>query len=510
MAITLLMPIIGILGGILGFAGILLSTLTETPTQTILLFEGLALICLTAYFISNWHRLKTFSARRSTRLGFNTLLAIALLIGILGIINFLAIRHGGRWDLSETQNFTLAPQTYQVLGRLNQDVHVTLFSHERSPGFGAYRDLLEGYTHASPRFTVQIVDPEKHPHIAREFAITKLDTAVFQSQTQTIHVTKPSETHLTNALIRVTIDTKKRILFLDNHGERRIDNQEGAGLSSLRDSLVNQGYVVNRAPLGPLDNLIDQTTLIVLAGPQEPLSSTERDQLSQFVSMGGRLLILIDPQTAHGLDELIAQWGLAFTPGIIVDPTDRMAQGSPTALLVRRFTEHAITHGFTAPILFPVSRPIVYVTKSGVGGTFTPLAETSEDSWAEMNFVQHTPVFDEGMDQKGPFTIAGALKLKTEPSNPASHASNLVIIGNSAFVSNAYIKLPGNTDFILNSIAWLADENALVAITPKDYSFQPFIPNPTQEHMLLAVQVFSVPLLLLFLGITVWRRRSRL
>jgi len=135
MAITILMPIIGIFGGILGFTGILLTTLTETATQTVLLFEGLALICLTVYFVSNWHRLKTFSARRSTRLGFNSLLAIALLVGILVIINFLAIRHGGRWDLSETQKFTLAPQTYQVLGQLKQDVHVRLFSHERSPGF---------------------------------------------------------------------------------------------------------------------------------------------------------------------------------------------------------------------------------------------------------------------------------------------------------------------------------------------------------------------------------------
>ena len=85
-----------------------------------------------------------------------------------------------------------------------------------------------------------------------------------------------------------------------------------------------------------------------------------------------------------------------------------------------------------------------------------------------------------------------------------------MIIGNSAFASNAYAKFPGNTDFLLNAIAWLTQEDALMSISAKDPTFEPFIPNPTQEHMLLAIQVFSVPLLLLFLGITIWRRRSQL
>ena len=109
---------------------------------------------------------------------------------------------------------------------------------------------------------------------------------------------------------------------------------------------------------------------------------------------------MIDPQSTHGLDELFGQWGITLSPGIIVDPSDRMAQGSPTALLVRRFTEHPITHGFTAPILFPVSQPLRHQGSSSSQG-LTALAETSEDSWAEVNLEDHQPVFDMGVDQKG-------------------------------------------------------------------------------------------------------------
>ena len=86
----------------------------------------------------------------------------------------------------------------------------------------------------------------------------------------------------------------------------------------------------------------------------------------------------------------------------------------------------------------------------------------------------------------------------------------MVVIGNSAFASNTYLQFPGNTDFLSNTIAWLADENTLISVSPKESAFPPFIPNPTQEHMLFAVQVFSVPFLMLLSGLMVWRRRSRL
>ena len=86
----------------------------------------------------------------------------------------------------------------------------------------------------------------------------------------------------------------------------------------------------------------------------------------------------------------------------------------------------------------------------------------------------------------------------------------MVIVGNSAFASNAYVKFPGNADFFLNAVSWLADEGTLISISPKASTFAPFIPNPTQEHVLLAVQVFSIPFLLLFLGITIRRRRRGL
>jgi ABC-type uncharacterized transport system involved in gliding motility auxiliary subunit len=509
MAISSLMPLLGILGAVLALSGVVLSEIDPSRPGTVATLEGLGLLCLSMYLVGNWKRLKTFSTQRSTILGFHSILAIVLMIGILVIVNFLVVRHGGRWDFSETQRFSLAPQTFQVLGQLKQDVHIRVFAHERSPGFGAYRDLLNTYSHVSPHILVTFVDPEKEPQLARELDITKVDTAVFQSGRQTIQVTRPTEANLTSALIRVTKDEKKRIVFLEGHGERRIQDHESGGLSFLKERLETQGYEVGREIFTNDAAPLEGATIVIVAGPREPVSKTETEHIKNFVETGGRVLLLIDPQTTSGLQSMLAQWGLKLGPGIIVDPEDRVSQGSPTALLVRRFTTHAITQGFTAPILLPVSQDVSFDPTAAPQWTFTSLTQSSEASWAETNFTRTTPEFEEGKDRKGPFTLAAALKFTDGKNSGAPHPST-VIIGNSAFASNAYAKFPGNTDFLLNAIAWLAQEEALISISAKDPTFAPFIPNPTQEHMLLAVQVFSVPLLLLFLGITIWRRRSQL
>jgi ABC-type uncharacterized transport system involved in gliding motility auxiliary subunit len=84
------------------------------------------------------------------------------------------------------------------------------------------------------------------------------------------------------------------------------------------------------------------------------------------------------------------------------------------------------------------------------------------------------------------------------------------VVGNSSFASNAYVNFPGNTDFLLHALGWLAEERELISITPKEPAFRPFIPNPTQERFLLYVQVILLPALTFLWGMVTWRRRRRL
>ena len=56
-------------------------------------------------------------------MGANSVLMVALFLAILAIVNFLAARHSIRWDFSENQDYTLAPETYRILRSLAKKRH---------------------------------------------------------------------------------------------------------------------------------------------------------------------------------------------------------------------------------------------------------------------------------------------------------------------------------------------------------------------------------------------------
>ena len=500
---------LGLIGIILAIGGGIAYTLRPDLLWPVTIAELFALSCLMIFFALHFETVKAFSGRRSTKMGLHSILTVLLLAAILAIVNFLAVRHSVRWDLSENQHFTLAPQTYRALRTLPRDVKITVFTREKDPGYQIFKERLESYRQASPKLTVEFIDPEKQPKIAQDYGIFRTDTAVFESNGQTIRVSSPSEVELTGALLRISKDAKKRIVFVEGHSERNLEDKERNGLSIAKEALIKQGYDVDIISLLLETAVPDDTTVLVLAGPRRIVTQEEQGLIRDYVEKGGHLLVLVDPDQETGLDPLLAHWGLGLGPGVLVDLQDRLAAGDLTSLLVRTFTEHDITQDLTSPILFPLSRHITFDEQTGKDWDYVPLARTSANSWAETNMQGRVVSLNEEEDIKGPLPMAVALAPKHEPEEGKPRPA-LVVIGNSAFATNAYFNFPGNSDFFLHTAGWLADERDLIAIAPKEPALHPFTPNPLQERTLLYVQVVFLPLLTFLTGVMVWRKRRRL
>ncbi len=500
---------LGIIGISLAAAGMIGYSLAPDKLWLVSIAEAAALLCLILFFVTHFDTFKTFSSRRSTKLGANSLLMVLLFTAILVIVNFLAARHAIRWDLSENQNYSLSPQTHRVIRGLPREVKVTVFTREKDPGYQSYKERLDSYRQASPKITIEFVDPERQPKMAQTYGITRSDTAVFESGAQTIRVTNPSEAELTGALIRVSKDDKKRILFLEGHGEQSFENRERSGFSQAKDILTKQGYEVGTVSLLTQAAVPEGTSILAVAGPRKPITEEELDRIHAYVEKGGHLLLMVDPESQADLSPLLKRWGLGFGPGVLVDLQDRLAQGDLTALLVRTFTEHEITQDLNAAVLFPLARHITFDEQAGKDWDYVPLARTSPNSWAETDLKGRVVSLSEKEDIKGPLPMAAALAPKAPPAEGKPRPA-IVVIGNSTFASNAFVNFPGNTDFFLHTAAWLAEDRDMIAIGPHDQALRPFIPNPIQERTLLYVQVIFLPALLVILGINVWRRRRRL
>ena len=500
---------LGVIGTSLALAGMIGYHLAPEHLWVVTAVEGLAVICLILFFVAHADTLKAISSRRSTRMGANSLLMVLLFIGILSILNFLAARHSIRWDLSENQNFSLAPESHRVIRSLPREVKITVFTREKDPGYQTYKERLDSYRQASAKIAVEFVDPERHPKVAQSYGITRSDTAVFESGTQTIRVTNPSEAELTSALIRVSKDDKKRIQFLEGHGEPSIDNRERTGFSLAKEILTKQGYEVGTLSLLTQTAVPDNTSILVIAGPRKPMTSEELDRIHAYIDKGGRLLLMVDPDSQSDVSPLLKRWGLGLGPGMLVDFQDRLAQGEPTVLLVRTFTEHEITQDLTAAVLFPLARHVTFDEQLGKDWDFVQLARTSANSRAVIKASGRIIQLNEKEDIKGPLPMAAAVTPKVPPAEGRPRPA-MVVIGNSTFASNAFVNFPGNSDFFLHAAAWLAQDRDMITIGPRDQALKPFVPNPIQERTLLYVQVIFLPAVVLVTGINVWRKRRRL
>src|SRR3954470_14682722 len=80
-------------------------------------WAGLAMVL--AYMASQWRETAAAMNQRQTKLGTIALSSVVLVLGLLVALNYLASRRNHRWDLTANQQFSLSPQTRQILEKLD-------------------------------------------------------------------------------------------------------------------------------------------------------------------------------------------------------------------------------------------------------------------------------------------------------------------------------------------------------------------------------------------------------
>jgi ABC-type uncharacterized transport system involved in gliding motility auxiliary subunit len=116
------------------------------------------------------------------------------------------------------------------------------------------------------------------------------------------------------------------------------------------------------------------------------------------------------------------------------------------------------------------------------------------------------PEFDPQTDRPGPLPFGWVLESRRGAERPG----RLVVIGNSEFLNNATINQHANRDLLLNTIGWLAREEALIQVRGRDPLSQPVVLTAAQKEVYGWGAVLGWPLLIgsLALGNMLRRRRE--
>ncbi|MCB0156418.1 MAG: GldG family protein [Anaerolineae bacterium] len=445
---------------------------------------------------------RTFLAGRPVKYASNALVMSLSFVSIIGLINFLAIRNDVELDLTENHQFTLSPQTVQILGNLDRPVQVIGFFQTGDPRQYLAQDLLERLSDYTTFLSYEFHDPNVEPTLAQSYELSNYGL-LFVSGSRRSEVHTVSEDAVTSGLIRVTSDQEKRILFTTGHGEPSIVDSAPEGLSKVREALEQENYIVETVNLAALsETLPKESTTLVLAGAERELLEREVTFLTDWVKEGGKLMILVDPLDASPLPDVLAKYGITLGDDLVADSENHIYGFAPTSPIIVKYPFHEITQGLDGSLtFFPLARSLSLVDlPPDLPYEVSPILTTGPNSWAETDVKARTLEYNQDTDKSGPIhigVVAEDLELGTR----------LVVFGSTDFINNQVLDEVANRDLFMNAVNWVTEEEDLISIRPKDEPNRRVFLTPMQHTMTILTALIFIPAVVFSAGVAMWWTR---
>ncbi len=402
---------------------------------------------------------------------------------------------------------------------------------DKTENIGAFKPRLDEYQYQSKQVSVEYIDPDKKPVPAKEYEIQSYGTVVVEHMGRRERVTASGEQDLTGALVKVLNPKEQRVYFLSGHGEKDPTNTERAGYSSMIDALRRDNYQWEKLVLAQTNMIPDNATVLIIAGPRTDLLEGEIGLIREYLQKrAGKLLVLLDPPDKDGgqtplLTGLLREWSIEPGNNLVIDASGmgRLFGADASVPVAATYPPHAITTGFDLVTAFPLARSMSPAEKPADGRTPQAIIQTSPRSWAEADLaptgqVEMNP--DKG-DKQGPVSIAVAVSAPAQTGaaeqkdgqkdgDTEKPETRVVAVGDSDFATNAALGIQGNADLFMNTVAWLAQQENLIAIRPKEAADRRLTVTADQMKVITWMSLLIVPAVVLGAGVfTWWRRRER-
>jgi ABC-type uncharacterized transport system involved in gliding motility auxiliary subunit len=498
-------------GLILLVFGVLAYVFVGTLTLFALVDGLLGVVSLAVGWALDFGGIRETVSRRSAKYGANALIYTVVFLGILVFINAFASAHAKKFDLTKAGVNTLTDQTLTVIKNLPEKTEIVGFfkTGESKP----FEKLAERYGDASRgKIKVEVLDPDVSPGAVKKYAVHEPNSVAVSCQGRTNITMDVTEQGITTALLKISAPPQGAIYMLEGHGELGLESHEERGMAALKGGLENENIKIKPLLIRMAGGIPPDASLIIIAGPTQPLSAEEVTQLGQYLDKGGRLMVLLDPFVNAGLDDLLAKYGVKVENDVVVDMQLQLLAAPIPGYdpIVVNYGPHEITKKIGEnPTIFHVARSLKVLTEGRLADvTVDPLLNTREQSWGETDFAafnnNETPKMDPGKDLKGPLVLGVAVERKV-----GDKKARLVVIGNASFADNRWVGEYFNANLFLNSINWLTGTEQYISLRPHTFTPDVFQLTDKDRSLIFFASVFLAPQIVVMLGIGVALRRKR-
>jgi ABC-2 type transport system permease protein len=510
----------------------------------------------------------------------NEIVQFLILAGIIIFLNILASQFFFRWDLTEDKRYSISPASKKLLTNLDDVVYVEVYLEGEFPaGFkrlqNSIKEKLDEFrVYSGNNIQYKFTDPSANPdqRSRNEFYIQlakkglqptnlydmqggkKVERIIFPgavvsykgkeipvlllkgnqaaSPEQRLNQSVEGvEYEIASAIRKLTATKRKKIAFLDGHGELNV-----LETTSLMNSL-SEYYDVTREDLSQRVTL-EGFDAVVLAKPVKRFNEPDKFKLDQFLVKGGKMLVCLDPMRVDidsigekgqfsfpydlNLDDLFFRFGfrtnadliqdlnsgyIPMVVGIVGNQPQTQMMNWKYFPLINNFSKNPIVKNLDAVYTKFVS---TLDTVKAPGITKTPLMYTSRYSRilpapVRVNFNEARLELNPRLFNKGQLPVGYLLEghfasLYTNRLAPEKQqqvgfvettdkAGKIVVVSDGDLIRNdvdkkknqpyelgydrfAGIKF-GNKEFALNALDYMLDESGLIAVRTKEITLRP-------------------------------------
>jgi len=442
-----------------------------------------------------------------------SLLLLAAAIGLYQLVALFPLHA----DVTRNASNSLASSSVDTLKQLKGSVSITMYANSKDAELGDIeqfvRDFIGLYQRYKSDITLAFVDPVKDAEAMRKAEIRANREMVVEYGGRSEHLTLINEQSLTSALLRLAHTRDQKIMYVDGHGERKLDGKANHDLGEFGGKLRQNGFKISSLNLAIAQDVPANGSVLVITQPQINMLPGEVDKILRYVDNGGNLLWLLDAEPLHGLERLAGKLGILLTPGTITDPDAQKMNAPSNWTLGASYPPHPVTRNFNLITAFPYARALGREDSSGQGDAGkntkatwqrSTLIEAASNGWVSRNPIPKKAYFDKNRDMPGPFSLAIALQRTLN-----EREQRIVVVGSGAFLANAYAGNGGNLDLGINMMNWLAHEEHLITTQPRATVDSSITLSKNELSVISIGFVVVVPLALIVIGgVLWWRRRS--
>ena len=485
--------------------------------------------------------------------GFSLLITVLFLTAVV-LLNIFAGMLTERFylkaDLTQTGIYSLSDKAAEVLSGIGETVDVIVLSDESAwiadPQGLRVRivEILQNYASMSGgRLRIQYVNPDLNSFAGPEYnnSLTELkeahaelegmtrDDVILLSARRAVRVPAASlfslgyddygqtvvtgmkaDQELVGGLLYVLSEQVARVVFLEGHRE------DETGI--LRLLFERYGYTHSDVNLA-LQDIPEDTVVVISSAPKTDFLTEEIYKLEEYLSNGGNAMIFYDYNTLSLplLDDFLGQWGLSVDSKMICDEqysyfSQRNFVGAPVRAGILPSLSDAEASGI--PVAMVGARPVRSEWAGDARGRFAayPLIQTySASSYAKDYGAGGAESLErESGDESGPFALGYHVRQTTYDMAGSPVHSNL-IVSSIGLVDDIFLNYYGQYFYNIQLIADLANDlnpfGQSVYIPGKQLGGEAMPVSAGQARAVLILMVITLPLVILALGILVWRRR---